>query len=137
MRDYHVHLGSVRHSDGGSRHPADARIRAVFARDFKFGAPAGNILRSRDRWAEPELKGTLFVAVALPVLLYGSESWFIDAAVTARITAFYNGRVTCRVRSMCRLTRLRQRDLHADSTELLRRLRIQPVHLLLSRRQLQ
>ena len=45
------------------------------------------------RWVEPELKGPLFTAVELPVLLYGSESWLVDAAVTARITAFYNGRV--------------------------------------------
>ena len=68
----------------------------------------------------------------LPVLTYGSEPRFIDTAVTARITAFYNSRV----RSMYRLTRLRQRDLHVDSTALLRRLRIQPVHFILRRRQL-
>ena len=80
----------------------------------------------------PELKGSLFTAVIPPVLLYGSESWFIDAAVTAR--TFHKGRV----RSMCRLTRLRQRDLHVNSTELLQRLRIQPVNLLvLFQRQLQ
>ena len=54
-------------------------------------AALGRILRSR--WAKPELKGPLFTAVVLPVLLYGSESFFIDAAVTARIADFYNGRV--------------------------------------------
>ena len=103
----YVNLGNVQHSDGSSS--------------------SRYILRSS--WAKPELKGPLFIAVVLPVLL----SWFIDAAVAARTTAFYNGRV----RSMCRLIRLRQRDLHVNSTELLRRLRIQPVHFFLRRRQLQ
>ena len=87
MHGFYVHLGNMRHSEGSSIHPVDARIRAAHK---AFGA-LGHILRSR--WAKPELKGHLFTAVVPPVLLYGSNPWFIDTAVIARITTFYNGRI--------------------------------------------
>ena len=49
----YVHLGNVRHLDGSSRHPVDARINAAYK---AFGALGHNL---RSRWAKPELKSSL------------------------------------------------------------------------------
>jgi hypothetical protein len=122
----YVHLGTLRHGDGSARHTVQARITAA----TKFFGAARNIFRSK--WASQESKTQLYIGAVLPTLLFGCESWLLDSDSWKKLASFHN---YC-VRSMCRLNRLQVQERSIDSTQLLRKLHLQPIKYYIHRRQL-
>jgi hypothetical protein len=68
-----------------------------------------------------EVKGKIYVALVLSILLYGSESWCLLDHLMAKLRVFH---ATC-VRSMCRATLKHTFDHHISTEDLLSRLGIQ------------
>jgi hypothetical protein len=122
----YVHLGSYRHGDGQVGHTVKNRLAAA----HKFFGAARSIFRSR--WASRESKTQLYIGAVLPTLLFGCESWLLDPGSWQKLRSFHH---YC-VRSMCRLNRLQVQERSIDSTQLLRKLRLQPIEYYIHRRQL-
>ena len=78
------------------------------------------------------VKGSVYQALILPILLYGSECWSLTEEMLHKIRNFHN---RC-VRTMCRVN-LRHTHIHHISTaQLLQRLSIEPVDNYIYRYQL-
>jgi hypothetical protein len=122
----YVHLGTLRHGDGRASHTVQNRLAAA----HKFFGAARSIFRSR--WASQESKTQLYIGAVLPTLLFGCESWLLDPVSWQKLTSFHH---YC-VRSMCRLNRLQVHERSIDPTQLLRKLRLQPIEYYIHRRQL-
>jgi hypothetical protein len=75
-------------------------------------------------------KRAAFVAVILPTLLYGCETWAISAAALGKLRVFFN---QC-VRGMCHVNMWKTREFHIKTVTLLRRLRLRSLDFYIHRR---
>jgi hypothetical protein len=112
------YLGSIIHHTLTSDADVDKRISQASA---AFGVLRDCFFRKKD--ISYKIKGQIYVALVLTVLLYGSECWCLREDLFRRLRTFHN---TC-VRNMCRVT-MRHTIRHRITTDsLLKRLSIQPV----------
>ena len=79
-----------------------------------------------------ESKRGVYVALVLPLLLYGCETWTVSSFVADHLSGFHH---RC-VRAMCRVSMQQTRDSHIKSTTLLERLKLRPIGFYLNRRRL-
>ena len=75
-----------------------------------------------NRHLDLKLKGRIYVALCLSILLYGSEVWSLREDLLSRLRSFHH---RC-VRTMCRIN-ITHTIRHHISTSLLARLGIEPL----------
>ena len=93
-----------------------------------FGALSASTFRNKD--VRKELKGRIYVALIMSILLHGCESWFLREEEYHRLQAFHH---SC-VRAMCRVSMSQVRRHRIRTTKLLKELGLQRVeHYLESR----
>ena len=81
--DRFTYLGSVIHSDGGSAHEVSRRIGLAHG---VMGSLNSSIWRCR--YLSRRTKIRVFGALVLPVLLYGCETWTLNADLRRRLDVF-------------------------------------------------
>ena len=112
------YLGSLVHHSLSSDADVNMRIKSASA---AFGALRKSVLSNRD--AELKVKGKIYVALVVNILLYGSESWCLREDLFNRLRSFHN----CCARSMCRVTLAHSFRHHIPTSDLLSRLGIRPI----------
>jgi len=110
------YLGSLFGRTLDSDTDVDDRIRQASA---AFGALRVSTFSNKD--IKLEVKGRIFVALILSILLYGSECWLMTEVLRRRLTTFFN---RC-IRSMCRVNLRTTRKHLISSRQLRRKLNIQ------------
>jgi hypothetical protein len=120
------YLGVVIHYDLGSEAAVDARL--ALAR----GALAAGRKAFSCRDLELPVRGKLMVATVLSILLYGAESWILDATLKRRLETFYND--CCRF--VCRTSRLRARLSGVHMLDMRRSMEVQDFDYYLKHRML-
>jgi hypothetical protein len=113
------YLGSIIHYSLTSDADVYARIAAA---GKAFGALRTCIFRNK-RVSE-SMKGRVYNALVLSILLYGCESWCMTTKLLASLRTFHR---QC-VRAMCRVTIRSTIKFHITTTSLLRRVGVQPLH---------
>jgi hypothetical protein len=108
------YLGSIIHHSLTS--DADVNARIIKAR-AAFGALQGFL---SNKYLYVKCKGTVFSALVLSILLYGSESWCLREDQLRRLQTFYN---SC-VRRLCRVTMRHVIKYRISTKQLLQRLEI-------------
>jgi len=96
----------------------DERIKAAAA---AFGAL--RVSTFTNKRVDEKVKGRIFVAIVLSILLYGSECWCMTEDHRKRLTSFYNARV----RSMCRVNKHKTIKYRITTKGLLSRLDIRDI----------
>ena len=96
----------------------DERIKAAAA---AFGAL--RVSTFTNKRVDEKVKGRIFVAIVLSILLYGGECWCMTEGHRQRLTSFYHARV----RSMCRVNMFKTIKYHITTKELLSRLNIRDI----------
>jgi len=118
FEDKMKYLGSYLSSAGTSEVDVNARIsKAAQA----FGALTKRITRSKEM---DSLKGAIYVALVLNVLLYGCECWTLNAVMKEKLNVFHR---RC-VRRMCRVTTLTMSSQQIHHDTLFKRLGIHPLN---------
>ena len=112
------YLGSIIHFSLTSDADVNARIKSATS---IFGALRDSILCNKG--VDLEVKGRVYVALVLSILLYGSESWSLRADLFQRLRSFHN--YACR--SMCRITMAHTIRHHIKSETLHQRLGLHSV----------
>ena len=93
-----------------------------------FGALSESTFRNKD--VRKHLKGRIYVALILTILLHGCETWFLREAEYQKLKAFHH---SC-VRAMCRVSMSQVRRHRIRTSKLLHELSLQRVeHYLESR----
>ena len=77
-------------------------------------------------------KRAAYTVLVLSILLYGCESWCLTEKLYNKLRTFHR---RC-VRSMCRVTRKHTRAHNISTIELLRRTGLEPIDIVVTRRQL-
>ena len=90
-----VYLGSTLHRDLSDHRDVDYRIKKA---SQAFGALRDHFFGSAD--VPERLKGKVYAAGVLAVLLYGCESWCLTAEMIQKLSRWHNKRI----REMCRVT---------------------------------
>jgi hypothetical protein len=108
------YLGSIIHHSLTS--DADVNARITHAR-AAFGALQGFL---SNKYLNDKCKGTVFSALVVSILLYGSESWCLKEDQLRRLQTFYN---SC-VRRLCRVTMQQVIKYRISTKQLLQRLEI-------------
>ena len=93
--DYIKYLGSIIDSSLSCERDILARLKTA---QMMFGALSKDIMRNN--WLNLKVKGQIFRALILSVLLYGSECWTLTADLYKQLRNFFNSSV----RKMCRST---------------------------------
>ena len=88
------YLGGIIHSSLTSDADVDARIASASA---AFGALRKCFFSNKD--ITPQDKGTVYIAICISILLYGSECWCLTEKLFNKLRFFHN---RC-VRAMCRI----------------------------------
>ena len=109
------YLSSITHSS--LRSDADVNYKITKA-TAAFGALKQCFFSKMD--SSHKDKGTVYVALCLTVLLYGSECWSLTGKLFSRLRAFH---AKC-VRAMCRVTMQHTRKHRISTASLLKRLEI-------------
>ena len=99
-------------------HRCRKRIKAATA---IFGAMNKCVFSRKD--IQPKIKGQVYNALVLSILLYGSECWALREDLFKRLRSFHN---QC-VRTMCRITMAHTIRCRIRTTSLLNRLGILPI----------
>ena len=110
------YLGSIVHYSLSSEADVDKRIKSATA---AFGA-LKNVFTNRH--LDLKLKGRIYVALCLSILLYGSEVWSLREDLLSRLRSFHH---RC-VRTMCRINIAHTIRYHISTSSLLVRLGIEP-----------
>ena len=118
------YLGSIVHYSLSSEADVDKRIKSATA---AFGA-LKNVFTNRH--LDLKLKGRIYVALCLSILLYGSEVWSLREDLLSRLRSFHH---RC-VRTMCRINIAHTIRHHISTSSLLARLGIEPVETYYHRR---
>ena len=111
------YLGSIIHHSLTSDADVDKRIKAATA---TFGA-LKNIFTNKH--VDLKLKGQIYNALCLSILLYGCEVWCLREDLLNRLRSFHH---RC-VRTMCRISIAHTIRHRISSTSLLNRLGIEPI----------
>lgn len=112
--DKFTYLGSILHNSLTSDADVDARISKARA---AFGALQGFLSK---KYLKEKCKGTVFRALVVSILLYGSESWCLREDQLQRLNTFYN---SC-VRRLCRVSMHQVIKFRISTKQLLDRLEI-------------
>ena len=118
------YLGSILHHSLTSDADVDKRIKSATA---AFGA-LKNIFNNRH--IDLKVKGRIYVALCLSILLYGCEVWCLRSDLLSRLRGFHH---RC-VRTMCRITIAHTIRHHISTESLLKRLGIEPFDTYYHRR---
>jgi hypothetical protein len=118
------YLGSIAHHSLTSDADVDKRIRSDSA---AFGA-LKNILTNKD--IDLKVKGSVYVALCLSILLYGSEIWCLREDLFNRLRHFHH---RC-ARTMFRITIAQTIRHRISSASLFKRLSIEPFDAYYNRR---
>ena len=118
------YLGSIVHYSLSSEADVDKRIKSATA---AFGA-LKNVLTNKR--LDLKLKGRIYVALCLSILLYGSEVWCLKENLLHRLRSFHH---RC-VRTMCRINIAHTIRHHISSSSLFARLGIEPLDSYYQRR---
>ena len=112
-----IYLGSV--ITPSLRSDKDVGRRIMLARR------AMGVLRPSFRRSDLALrvKGKMYVALVLSILMYGSECWTMTAELMNELKTFHNSNV----RSMCKVNMRNTQKHHISSATLFKRLNIQPI----------
>ena len=121
------YLGSMLTRDCRDSADVDARVKSAGA---AFGALRKCIFSANDVWFS--VKRAVYNGLVLSILLYGSEAWCLTEVLLDRLRRFH---ARC-VRAMCRVTLKHSWDHHIKTSELLRRIGVEPIDIYISRRQL-
>jgi hypothetical protein len=111
------YLGSIIHYSLSADADVDKRIKSASA---AFGA-LRNVFSNRH--IDYRVKGRVYVALCLSLLLYGCEVWCLKEKQLCRLRSFHN---RC-ARSMCRITMRHTIRCHVRSRDLFARLGIQTL----------
>jgi hypothetical protein len=111
------YLGSIIHPTLTSDADVDKRIKAATA---SFGA-LRNVLTNK--YLDPKVKGQVYVALCLSILLYGSEVWCLREDLFRRLRNFHH---RC-CRAMCRITIAQTIRHHISSADLFKKLGLNPL----------
>jgi hypothetical protein len=122
------YLGSMMTRDGLDVADVDARVAAATR---AFGSLASTVFRSTS--VSPMAKRAVYVAIVLPVLLYGCEGWCMTTSMWCRLRRFHN---RC-ARDMCRVTRWHVREYGITTVSMQKVLRLRSIETYVCRRQLQ
>ena len=112
------YLGSIITPCLTSDADVDKRIKSASA---AFGALRDCVFANRDLGLQ--VKGRVYVALVLTILLYNSEIWCLREDLLRRLKTFHH---TC-VRTMCRVTLAHTHRHRIRTTTLLDRVRIKPL----------
>ena len=118
------YLGSILHHSLTSDADVDKRIKSATA---AFGA-LKNIFTNRH--IDLKVKGRIYVALCLSILLYGCEVWCLRSDLLARLRRFHH---RC-ARTMCRITIAHTIRHHISTDSLLKRLGVEPLDTYYHRR---
>ena len=118
------YLGSIIHHSLTSDADVDKRIKSATA---AFGA-LKNIYT--DKHIDLKVKGRIYVALCLSILLYGCEVWCLREDLFNRLRRFHH---RC-CRTMCRITMAHTIRHRISSENLLKRLHIEPLDTYYHRR---
>ena len=118
------YLGSILHHSLTSDADVDKRIKSATA---AFGA-LKNIFTNRH--IDLKVKGRIYVASCLSILLYGCEVWCLRSDLLARLRRFHH---RC-ARTMCRITIAHTIRHHISTDSLLKRLGVEPLDTYYHRR---
>ena len=118
------YLGSILHHSLTSDADVDKRIKSATA---AFGA-LKNIFTNRH--IDLKVKGRIYVALCLSILLYGCEVWCLRSDLLSRLRRFHH---RC-ARTMCRITIAHTIRHHISTDSLLKRLGIEPIDTYYHRR---
>jgi hypothetical protein len=118
------YLGSIVHHSLTSDADVDKRIRSA---STAFGA-LKNILTNKD--IDLKVKGSVYVALCLSILLYGSETWCLRDELFNHLRHFHR---RC-ARTMCRITIAHTIRHRISSASLFKRLSIEPFDKYYNRR---
>jgi hypothetical protein len=118
------YLGSIVHHSLTSDADVDKRIRSASA---AFGA-LKNILTNKD--IDLKVNESVYAALCLSILLYGSEIWCLQEDLFNRLRHFHH---RC-ARAMCRITIATQIRHRISSASLFKRLAIEPFDTYYNRR---
>jgi hypothetical protein len=116
-------LGSIVHHFLTSDADVDKRIRSASA-----AFALKNILTNKD--IDLKVKESVYVALRLSILLYGSEMWCLWEDLLNRLRHFHHRRA----RTMCRITITHAIWYRISSASLFKRLSIEPFHTYYNRR---
>jgi hypothetical protein len=111
------YLGGMMHYSLESDTDVDKRVKAATA---AFGALSESIFRNKH--VNLDVKGRVYTALVLSILLYGSECWCLREDLFRRLQAFHN---RC-ARTMCRITMAHTIRNHIRTADVLARLGIKP-----------
>ena len=118
------YLGSIIHSSLTSEADVDRRIKSATA---AFGA-LKNIFTNRN--IDLKIKGRIYTALCLSILLYGSEVWCLKEDLFHRLRSFHH---RC-ARTMCRINIAHTIRHHISSESLIGRLDIESLDTYYHRR---
>ena len=118
------YLGSIIHPSLSSDADVDRRIKAATA---AFGS-LKKVLSNKH--LDPKVKGQVYVALCLSILLYGSEVWCLREDLFQRLRCFHHR--CCRI--MCRITMAHTIRHHISSADLLEKLGLSPLDTYYHRR---
>ena len=118
------YLGSIIHPSLSSDADVDRRIKAATA---AFGS-LKKVLSNKH--LDPKVKGQVYVALCLSILLYGSEVWCLREDLFQRLRCFHHR--CCRI--MCRITMAHTIRHHISSADLLEKLGLNPLDTYYHRR---
>jgi len=111
------YLGSITHTSLTSDADVDKRIKSATA---AFGALSEGIFRNKH--VNLDVKGRVYTALVLSILLYGSECWCLREDLLQQLQTFHN---RC-ARTMCRITMAHTIRHHIRTDDVLARLNIKP-----------
>ena len=117
------YLGSIVHYSLSSEADVDKRIKSATA----FGALKRLFTNGH---LDLNMKGRIYAALCLSILLYGSEVWCLKEDLFNRLRSFHP---RC-VRTMCRVNTAHTIRHHISSIILFTRLRIEPIDTYYHRR---
>ena len=115
--DSFTYLGSIIHRDGLSSHDVAARIAKA---SRAFGSLRAAVFENGS--LSLRCRRSVYIAVVLSTLLYGSEVWTLKAADVRQLTMFHR---QC-IRVIVGVTRRWQWDDHITSEQLATALRVSP-----------
>ena len=125
--DHFSYIGSIINTDGTDERDVDSRIKKA---GIAFGSLRKSLFSSPN--VHSEVNGVVYKMLILPILLYGADFWCLTEHLLRKLRNFHH---QC-VRAMCRVNRLRTRQLSISNAELLERPYLKPIDTYICRQQL-
>ena len=121
------YLGSIVNRECTDENDVNARIKKA---GNAFGALRKCLFSSSQ--VRPDVKGMVYVAFILPVLLYGVECWCLTEVLFNKLRSFHH---RC-LRAMCRVNRWHVYQHRISTKDLMKRVNIESIDTYVTRQQL-